>query len=351
MAKGSKKYQCPLCGSLLTETRYFEIVGVWDEKAKAEKEIRKKLQEAELQKRQIIAQQRAVLKKMEQEKRLAIKAGIEKGKRSEKSRADRLSLLVQKQTADLQSAQKKIKDLERHLKEGTTPQSDGIDFEKALVKQLQKEFPVDKIEHHGKGGDIFHRVFVNSKEIGSILYECKKTSKYSSSYVHQTKRAVSTRNASYGVLVCFVSKKDSHGFFVDNDIIVVHPYGVTHIAQVLRNALVEVHSLKLSQRQLENRSQNLMAFIKSDDFKNSISNTIYRTQELAKILLAEHKDHIKTWAKRFEHYKEIHSNTSHLGFITKNILNGIPVNKDLIKRAIKLLPFPEWEESRKTSEK
>lgn len=326
---------------MLTEVKYYEIVGVWDEKAKAEKEIKKELAEAKRQRQLLIAQQKAAMKKLEREKRLAIKDGIEKGKQKEKSRADKLSQLVQKQTADLQNAQKKIKELEKHLKEGTTPQTAGLDFEKELVRQLQKEFPTDKIEHYGKGGDIYHRVIFKSKEIGSILYECKKTTKFNPEYVHQTKRAISTRNATYGVLVTFATRKNSQGFFVENDIIVVHPYGTIHIAQVLRNALVEMHSLKLNHKQLEERSQNLMNFIKSDDFKNSVDNTIYRTQELAKMLVAEHKEHMKTWEKRFHHYNGIHSNTSQLQIATKNILNGLPINKNLIKTEIKQLPAPE----------
>lgn len=338
MNKSKQKFKCPLCSSALSEIRYYEIVGVWDEKARAEKEIKIKLQEAERQRKQIIADQRATMKKFERDKRLAIKDGIERGKLKEKSRADRLSVLVQKQTSDLQNANKKIKDLENHLKEGTTPQSAGQDFEKELVKQLQKAFPFDKIEHTGKGGDIFHRVISKTKEIGCILYECKKTGKFSSDYVHQTKRAIATRNATYGVLVTFAQRKNFNGFCVENDIIIVHPYGTVHIAQVLRNALLEMHSLKLNHKELEERSQNLMNFIKSDDFRNSVDNTIYRTSELARILMAEHKEHIKSWHQRFQHYSGIHSNSSALQIVTKNILCGVPINKSLIKSEIKQLP-------------
>lgn len=337
-----KKFHCPLCKSLLTETKYYEVLRVADEQVKAQQEIKKQLQEAQRQKKDIIAQQKATMKKLEKEKRLAIKDGIERGKQKEKSRADRLSRLVNKQSEDLQHATMKIKELEKHLKEGTTPQTAGHDFEKELVKQLAKEFPADKIEHTGKGGDIFHRIIFKSKEIGSILYECKKTTKFSNDYIHQTKRAISTRNATYGVLVTFASRKNSQGFFVDNDIIVVHPYGTIYIAQVLRNSIMEMCSLKLNHKELEERSQNLMNFIKSDDFKNSVDNTIYRTQELAKILLQEHKEHLKTWEKRFHHYNGIHGNASGLQIATKNILNGQPVNKNLIKTEIKQLPAPEF---------
>jgi hypothetical protein len=340
MTKKNQKLNCPLCGSLLSEMKYYEIIGAWDQRARAEKEIKEKLHEAERQTKEIIAKQKNALKQLERQKKLEIKQGVEKGKQKEMARANRLSQMVQRQTADLQNAQGKIRELERHLKAGTTPQDAGRDFEKELVKQLQKEFPSDKIEHHGKAGDILQKVIFKSKEVGCILYECKKTTKFNPDFIHQTKRAIITCNATYGVLVTFVSKKNAQGFYVENDIIVVHPYGTVHIAQVLRNAILEMHSLRLTHKQLGSRAQSLMEFIKSNDFKNSVENTIYRTQELAKLLMMEYKEHKKMWEKRFLHYNGIHDNTNHLQMATRSIINGIPVNKRLIKADIKQLQAP-----------
>jgi hypothetical protein len=339
--KSTHKFKCPLCSSSLSEVKYYEIVGVWDEKAKAEKEIKKELDDAKRQKQQMIAQHNAEKRKFEREKKAAIKDGIEKGKHKEKARADLLAKRANVYLQEIQHQNKKIKELEKHLKAGTTPQTAGLEFEKELVKQLVKEFSSDKIEAHGKGGDILHRVYFKSKEIGSILYECKKTGKFQPDYVHQTKRAIAQRNATYGVLVTFATKKNAQGFFVENDIIVVHPYGTIHIAQFLRNALVEMHSLRLSHKELEVRSQNLMTFIKGDDFKNSVDNTIYRTRELANMLIAEHKEHVKSWEKRFHHYNGIHSNVSQLKITTSNILGGLPFSNHLVKGEVNQLSFPD----------
>ena len=342
MKQSNKKFKCPLCDSHLAEVKYYEIVGVWDEKAKAERAIKEELANTKRQRQEMIAKHNAEKRKFEQDKKLAIKDGIEKGKQKEKSRADRLSKLVNKKSLDLQKATQKIKELEKHLKDGTDPQTAGHDFEKELTKQLGKEFPTDKIEKHGQGGDILHRINFESKEIGSILYECKKTSQFLPEYVHQTKRAIAQRSATYGVMVTFATRKNSQGFFIENDIIVVHPYGTVHIAQVLRNALVEIHLLKLNHKQIEERSQNLMNFIKSDDFKNSVDNTIYQTKELAKLLIQEHKEHLKNWKKRFHHYNGIHRNTKQIEISTKNILSGVAWSKNSIKTEIKALPAPEF---------
>lgn len=337
----AKKYACPLCGSLLTQIKYFEIVGILDEKAKAEKEIKNQLKEAERQKGEIIQKQKKMMKQMEQQKKSAIKEGIEKGKQHEKSRADNLAKRANAYLEQNKNLNKKIKELQEHLKKGTTPQGAGRDFEIELVQQLKKEFPADNIEHHGTGGDILHKINFKSKEIGSILYECKKTATFNNDYIHQTKRAKSTRNATFGVLVSFVSKKETQGFYVENDIMVVHPYGAIYIAQVLRNSIIEMNSLRLSQKELGVRAENLMTFIKSNDFKNSVENTIYRTEELAKLLVAEYNDHKKMWNKRSSHYIGIHGNASQLQLTTKNILNGIPLNKSLLKSEIRQLPILE----------
>src|SRR5690606_15463577 len=173
-----------------------------------------------------------------------------------------------------------------------------------------------------------------------ILYECKKTAKFNQEYIHQTKRAISARNANYGVLVSFVARKNTQGFYVDNEIIVVHPFGAIHIAQVLRSALIDMFSLKMDHRQLEERAQQLMNFIKSNDFKNSVENTIYRAQELARLLIAEYKNHKRVWKKRMAHYNGIYVNANIVQLTTKNILNG-QRRKSLTKRDIKKLPSPD----------
>jgi hypothetical protein len=318
-----KKFNCPLCHSILTENKFLTIIGVWDDKVKIEKELKEKLRTAE------------------KEKKIAIKDGIEKGKQKEKSRADRLAKQADSYLDQIKEQNEKIKQLQRQLKEGTTAQSEGLDFEKELIEQLGNEFSEDFIEHHGKDGDILHRIFHKSGEIGSILYECKKTAKFNQEYIHQTKRAIAARNANYGILVSFAAKKNTQGFYVDNDIIVVHPFGAIHIAQVLRNALIDMYSLKIDHRQLEERAQQLMDFIKSNDFKNSVENTIYRAQELAKMLIAEYKSHKRTWKKRLGHYNGIYANANVVQLKTKNILNGHRTTKSLMKTGIKKLPSPD----------
>jgi hypothetical protein len=269
-----------------------------------------------------------------------VKNALEKGVKKEKARADMLSRMIQGKTNDIQQLNRKVKELQEQLKKGTTPQVEGLNLEEELVKELKTEFQEDKIEHHGKAGDIIQRVNFKNKQVGVILYECKKTSKFNHAFIEQTRKAVASRQATYGVLVTTVSKKETAGFWVENDILVVHPYGAVYIARVLRNSIIEIHSLKISRSEMEKRSKELMGYIKGDDFKTGVEDSIYRTRNLCEMLEKEVHSHKRMWKERYIHYQTIHDNINRLGFVTSNILRGTPAKEAITSLRPKQLPRP-----------
>lgn len=341
MKATSKKFRCPLCGSFLTQTRYYEIIGVWEERKKLEKTLQKQLQNLQNERQKFLHEKKEIKVQMEKQMKKAVKEALEKGKLKEKARADRLSKMIQTKTQDIQNLNKKIKELQEQLKKGTTPQVEGLNLEEELVKELNKEFPEDKIEHHGKTGDIIHCVNFKNKYVGVILYECKKTTKFNPAFIDQTKRAMAMRQATYGVLVTTAFKKDTAGFWVEKDILIVHPYGAIYIAKVLRKSIIEIYSLKISRMEMEKRSRKLMEYIKSEDFKNSVEDSIYRTRSLYEMLKKEIKSHQGIWHDRYMHYRIIHDNISRLELVTSNILKGLPPKEAIAHLKLKQLPPPE----------
>jgi len=336
-----KKFRCPLCGSLLTQTRYYEIIGVWEERQKLEKNLREQLQNLRNERQKLLREKKEMKVQMEKQMKKAVKEALEKGKVKEKARADRLSKMIQAKTQDIQNLNKKIKELQEQLKKGTTPQVEGLNLEEELVKELKKEFPEDKIENPGKIGDIIHRVNFNNKHVGVILYECKKTAKFNPAFIDQTKRAMAPRQATYGVLVTTASKKDTAGFWVEKDILIVHPYGAIYIAKLLRKSIIEIYSSKISRLEMEKRSKELMEYIKSEDFKNSVEDSIYRTKALYEMLTKEIETHKRIWHGRYIHYNTIHNNISRLELVTSNILKGVPPREAITHLKLKQLPPPE----------
>jgi len=331
----NKTFKCPLCDSVLTREKYLQIVGVWEERKKLEillKGEMRKLQEDR-------ARLNAEKKEMRGAVKRAAKEAAAKATEKERKRADKMSLLIQGKAQEIQILTHKVKELQEQLKKGTTPQVEGLNYERELVKDLKSNFPHDQIEHHGKSGDILQLVSHRGKQIGSILFECKLTSHFSRSYVVQTRKAVAERNATYGVLVTLSSKKGTAGFWVDSDVLVVHPFGAVHVAGVLRQNLLEVHSTQISAREANRRATVLMEYVQGDEFKNLVGDTIFRTVELYELLKKEFNSHRKTWKHRFDHYRQIHANSSGIKTRTAGILHSSGAMHEL-KSEPKFLPLP-----------
>lgn len=296
----NQMFKCPLCKSKINEELYLNIKNIWEKKKEDQQKLRLQIQELKTEKT-----------KLKREKKEAIQQAILEGMAKEKRRSDTLAKLVEKKTADFEAVSNKLKELESHLKKGTTPQSDGFDFENLVVEQLINEFRTDLIEHHGKSGDILQRIFHDGVEVGSIIYECKKTSTYSSEYVHQTKKAVLDRNANFGILLSFTLNKSHNGFFVDNEIIILHPYSTVFMVQILRKFIIENHILKQVD-EINIRNNKILEFLKSNDFKNAIGNVNYRTNELVLLLEKEKREHERMWKKREQHYQSINNDIQSL---------------------------------------
>ena len=367
-----KKFECPLCKSTLTKSRYYEIVGVWEEKKKFENELKKKIDLVKNKQAKLIKEKENIKKKYELQKRAAIekairqaklsekklaqreitilkrtnlkvlmgqkkekvelikqkkkeiseakKIALAEGKQKEKKRADTLSTMLQKKMTNINDLTKTIKELKEQLKKGSTPQLEGLNFEHELIKELKLKFPHDKIEHHGQAGDILHYIICEGKEIALIVYECKKTQKFSKSYITQIKNDVIKRNANYGILVTFAQAKNKSQFWVEKDILIVHPYGAPYIAEILRNSLIQLYSLKLSDKELSERAKNLLEYIKSNKFRNSVKDNITRAKELYELLNKEVEYHKTCWKKRHEHYTSIAKQSQQMEEDSKKIV-------------------------------
>lgn len=383
-----KKYNCPLCNSILSESRYYEIVGVWEARKKIEDKLKKDLEIAEKTKEKILKEKKEMqeklvkekeeikknfqiqfekqkielikkaqeeakkllskdIEKLNKEKKEIEKKGkeeilkaqkefLEKGKEYEKKRTDKLTESLKLKTEDWKKAMEQIKELKEQLKKGTTPQIEGLNFEEELVKELKLRFPIDKIERHGHMGDILHYVIFKNKEVGLIVYECKKTQSFQKNYVKQIKEDVAKRNASYGVLVTMASEKGKAGFWVDNDILIVHPYGTIYIAEILRKWLIEIDSLKLSKNEVNECAKKLLEYVKGNKFKNSVKDTIYRTRELNGMLKSEVITHNNIWKKRSEHYNRIYEDINSIDIDSSEILHK--GNEEIETKDVKIIP-------------
>ncbi len=295
-------------------------IGSEKEKIKAQKlkdtleRLRRQREEAEASLKQKFQHEQEKLKKKferqrQTERRRIHREGIRLGIEKQRARTERVSLMAEKYRKARDEAMERAKQLEEMIKKGTTPQLEGFDFERELANQLRSRFPEDEIKKTGQKGDIIHTVQAENKKVGKIIYECKKTTEFDNKFIKQIRRDKSRVIADYGVIVTWATKEDRQGFWVEGDIIVVHPYGVLDIAAFLRETLVQMYSLKLSKSEFETKGKALLDFMQSEEFRIRIQDSISKSREAYEILKKEVKTHMNTWKKRLKIYESIHRNT------------------------------------------
>ena len=315
-------YRCPVCKKPLTKKEYESALGILDE------------QKAHLQHEQArLDQEKANFH--EKKTALLIKAraarrdGLDEGRRKEKERAQRL---FQGKDNQIQ----KLKERIDQLRKGTTPQSEGLEFEDTLVARLKSEYPTDDIQHKGQGGDILHFVMLDGKRAGVIIYECKRTPRISSTHIEQAFRAKQQREADFAVLITTGQRKNFTGLAQENSVLIVSPNGTIALVSLLRNYLIEMQKAKITKDKRAAIAKKLLAHITSPQFKNPIEEIISRSNTLQGLLKDEARQHFQIWQTRWGHYQRIIWDSSQIQDNLQLVLQGKDP-KSLTYRKIKPL--------------
>ena len=222
----------------------------------------------------------------------------------------------------IREQQGEIAELQRQLKRQTTPSVEGLLYEATLLQQLRKKFPDDRYLHTGKGGDILHSIVQNGKEVGRIVYECKRVKNYSVSHVVQTWEAKEKRKADFGILVTNAMKRGTQGFFAEKGVMIVHPAGVLSLVAVLRGQVVQIADMKLGQLQKDEAIRLTVEYLEGPEFSNSMEGIVEESISLYDDLKEEMKRHFLTWKKRYQSYAKIHSEASRVKDTTNAAMKG-----------------------------
>jgi len=183
-------YRCPVCKKPLTKNEYETALGILEAREQHLHGETKKLSDK-------LAAAHRKLKNARHE-------GLRAGRDEERKRTRRL---VAGYDRKMEAMRQRIKQIER----GTTPQTEGLEFEDELAARLRREFPQDLIIPKGKGGDVLQLVRFEQKEIGRIIFECKRTSRISGQHIHQAALAKQSREADFSVVVTTGKRKGFGG--------------------------------------------------------------------------------------------------------------------------------------------
>lgn len=283
----------------------------------------------------------------EKRKLLKEKATLSRQQKLQRDKSEKLlqqykSLQVRNKK-QLESAERKINSLEEQIKKNQTPQMLGLLEEKVFLAKLQEAFPNDEYEHTGKRGDILHYIYDKRNKVGTIVYELKKVTKFNNAHIDQTRVAKQAREADYGILVTNAKRtKTDSGFSIARGIIIIHPAGALVLISILRENLIKMARLSLSQEERNRMIKAVLEYIQSPGFRNSLEEIIQSAIELYENLRKEITDHIRRWKYRLDKYRSIHSNANRIESRVVRLLVSDQERKQLPKQTkIEPISLPE----------
>ncbi len=314
--------RCPVCHKPLTKEEYAKAMG----------QLTKKLSAQDVHAKHQIEKLTKKVREIQATSRKAKKAGIE----VERARSQRL---LKGQATQIQRLKERIKNIER----GTTPQTEGLEFEDKLAARLRKEFQEDKIEQRAsRGGDVFQLVMFEGKQIGLILYECKRVPRILVSHINQVTRDKQAQKADFAIMVSTGKKRGFDGLSQVGTILIVSPLGVIPLVKLLRLYLVDMLRAKISVKQRAQIANSLLKYITTPEFKNPIEENIQTATELQNMVKQEFKEHWRTWQKRWDNYQKISWNDKEIQKSIQLILHNKPILPSGKRKISPLaLPAPE----------
>jgi hypothetical protein len=306
-------YKCPLCGSSLSEGHYHRVVKLQAKKEQVQKgELEKVRREAAAAKAAAASER----KKRKQDVQAARKDAADLERRKNAIRFKRM-----------QARNRKLQEEMKMLKKHTSPQEIGLCDEGVLAKRLQKEFPEDRIQHVGKGGDVLQFVFFNKQEAGCIVYECKRVDRIASDHVAQTCLAKKTRQAHYAILVTTGTRRGFSGLDQQDGIFLVAQSGVLTLAHICRDSLVTMAKQRLDAAAKVAAAKRLMDYVTSPVCRTPLEEAISQTERAQRNLVKEVKQHFNDWKERHALYQTIHYDVSHVRKNIDRVLGGAEPTK------------------------
>ena len=197
------------------------------------------------------------------------KRSIEVAKAKREAAEDAREKEQLKHTLDMSRLQSKVDDLNRQLEKKSGEQF-GEEGELDLFKELVWTFPNDKIEHikrGEKGGDILHTVMDGQRIAGCIVYESKNVSTWLSTFITQAKKYHTQYGTPYVMVASRVFPKKQRGMCVVDGVPVVEPRLATTLAAVMREGILEIAKLRLTNVGIVEKAQELFTYVVGNEFQ------------------------------------------------------------------------------------
>jgi hypothetical protein len=193
-----------------------------------------------------------------------------------------------------------LADLQRKL-EGKSAHELGEGSEIDLYERLRATFEGDRIQRVPKGvngADVIHEVVHNGRTCGKIVYDAKNRDAWQNGFAVKLNADKLAQGADHAILSSNKFPKDKREIHLQDGVIVAAPARVPAIVEILRDQLIRLHELRVSNEQRDSKTEDLYAFITSEHCKQLIAQVEAQAGKMLDLDTKEMEAHRRVWDAR-----------------------------------------------------
>jgi hypothetical protein len=278
-------------------------------------ETRGKLAEAEQAKAAALAQTAAL--KAEQD--TAVTERVAQMQETLQRERDATVLAERAKVLKLQS---ELADMQRKL-EGKSAHELGEGSEVDLFEQLRTAFEGDRIQRVPKGvngADVIHEVIHNNKVCGKIVYDAKNRDAWQNGFATKLRADKLAQGADHAILSSNKFPRDKSQIHCQDGVIVANPARVLALVEILRDQLVRMHELRISNEERGHKTVALYAFITSEPFKQLVEQVEAQAGKMLDLDTKEQEAHRRIWDQRGKLIRSVQKARADLTFEIDRII-------------------------------
>jgi hypothetical protein len=277
----------------------------------------------EQQARAAVQEQMAALKAEQQaavEKRVAEALEAAQRQKEELQREKEAAVLAEK--AKVLKLTSELADMQRKL-EGKTAHELGEGSEIDLFDALRAAFETDRIQRVPKGvngADVIHEVIHNGRVCGKIIYDAKNRDAWQNGFAIKLKADKLAQGADFAILSSNKFPKDKAHVHNQDGVIVASPARVLAIVEILRDQLVRMLELRVSNEARGTKMEDLYAFITSEHCRQLIEQVEAQAGKMLELDGKEQEAHRRLWDQRKKLINSVQKARSDLSFEIDRII-------------------------------
>ena len=182
--------------------------------------------------------------------------------------------------------------------EGKTANELGEGSEIDLFEQLRSAFEGDRIQRVPKGvngADVIHEVIHNGKVCGKIIYDAKNRDAWQNEFATKLKADKLAQGADFAILSSNKFPKDKAQVHNQDGVIVANPARVIALVEILREQLVRMQELRVSNEARGSKMEDLYAFVTSEHCRQLIEQVEAQAGKMIELDTKEQEAHRRLW--------------------------------------------------------